>query len=170
MAETGILARHDRVELIEGEIIIEMSPIESRHAACVKRLIRYLTVGLGELAVLGVQDPVRLNDLSEPEPDVAVLRPRDDFYASAHPGPSDVLLLVEVSDSSVAFDREVKLPLYAVNGISEVWVVNLSEDLVEVHSAPRGGAFTETRKHRRGGRLTPTALPDFEIAVEAILG
>ncbi len=169
MAETGILARSDRVELIDGEVI-EMSPVGSRHAACVKRLLRYLSAGLEERAVLGAQDPVRLNDLSEPEPDVAVLRPRDDFYASAHPGASDVLLLVEVSDSSLTFDRDVKLPLYAVNAVPEVWVVNLVEDLVEVHRAPRGGTYTETRKHRRGEQLTPAAFLGFELAVEAILG
>jgi Uma2 family endonuclease len=169
MAETGILARTDRVELIAGEVV-EMSPIGSRHAACVKRLNHHLTAGLGTQVMLGVQDPVRLDDHSEPEPDVTVLRPQDDFYASAHPGPTDVLLLVEVSDSSLLFDREVKLPLYAANAIPEVWVVNLVKDLVEVHRAPRHGAYTESQQLRRGERLTLAASASFEVAVEAILG
>ncbi len=169
MAETGILSADDRVELIAGEVV-EISPIGSRHAACVKRLLHWLSAALGDQAVLGVQDPVRLDDLSEPEPDVSVLRPRQDFYAAAHPGPGDVLWLIEVSDSSLVFDRRVKLPLYAAHGIPELWVVSLAEDLVEVLQMPSGKGYTVSRKLRPGARLAPAAFPDVELEVEALLG
>lgn len=169
MAEIGILSADDRVELIAGEVV-EMSPIGSRHAACVNRLLHRLAAALGAQAILSVQNPVRLDDFSEPEPDVAVLRPREDFYAAAHPGPKDVFWLVEVSDSSLVFDRRVKLPLYAAHGIPEVWVVSLVEDLVEVLRKPSGKTYTVSRKLRRGTRLAPEAFPDVEIAVDAILG
>lgn len=168
MAETGILAETDRVELIAGEVV-EMSPIGSRHAAGVNRLTRWLGA-LGERVVLSVQNPVRLDDFSEPEPDIAVLRPRDDFYAADHPRPSDVLMLAEVSDSSLVFDRQVKLPLYAAHGIPEVWVVSLVEDLVEVYRKPLGNGYAEVRKLRRGERLAPEAFPDLETRVENLLG
>jgi len=169
MAETCILSANDRVELISGEIV-EMSPIGSRHAACVKRLVHWLSAALGEQAVLSVQNPVRLDDFSEPEPDVSVLRPRADFYAAAHPGPEDVLWLIEVSDSSLVFDRRVKLPLYAAHGIPEVWVVSLVEDLVEVFRNPSAKKYAQSRKLRRGARLTPAAFPTVELDVDAVLG
>jgi Uma2 family endonuclease len=120
--------------------------------------------------VLGVQDPVRLDDFSEPEPDVSVLRPRADFYAAAHPGPEDVLWLIEVSDSSLVFDRRVKLPLYAAHGIPEVWVVRLVEDLVEVFRNPSAKKYAWSRKLRRGARLTPAAFPAVELDANAVLG
>ena len=169
MAETGILTEKDRVELIQGEII-EISPIGSRHAASVNRLNRLLAMALGERAVVSVQNPVRLDDFSEPEPDVTLLEPRDDFYAAAHAGPADILLLIEVSDSSLLFDREVKLPLYALHKISELWVVNLIEDLIEVHREPRDGVYQAVSRLRRGDRLAPEAFPDIETTVESILG
>lgn len=169
MAEAGVLAAEDRVELIDGEIL-EMSPIGSRHAAHVNRLNRWLTLALGERAVLSVQNPLRLDDFAEPEPDLAVLRPREDFYAEAHPGPLDVLLLIEVSDSSLVFDRQVKLPIYAAHGILEVWVVNLIESRIEVHHTPQGREYKETWVPRRGERLAPRAFPELEITAEDALG
>ncbi len=138
MVDAGILAEDDHVELIEGEIL-RMTPVGSRHAGHVKRLNRLLTLSLGDRAIVAVQDPIHVNDFSEPEPDLAILRPRDDFYEQAHPGPADVFWLVEVSDSSLQFDREVKLPLYARHGVPEVWVVNVQNAVVEVHRAPDGG-------------------------------
>ena len=158
MAEAGVLNAEDRVELIDGEIL-EMSPIGSRHAAHVNRLNRWLTTALGERAVLSVQNPVRLDDFAEPEPDLAVLRPRADFYAEAHPGPRDVLLLIEVSDSSLVFDRKVKLPLYAGHEIPEVWVVNLIEGQIEVYRRPEGREYSKAQTPRRGERLAPLAFP-----------
>jgi len=124
MGEAGILQEDDRVELIEGEIV-EMSPIGSRHAACVNRLVKLFVREVGDSGIVGAQNPVLLPDYSGPQPDVAVLRLREDFYAEAHPTPGDVLLLIEVSDTTLRYDREVKLPLYALAGILEVWIVDL---------------------------------------------
>src|ERR671938_544657 len=124
MGEAGILTEDDRVELIEGEII-EMSPIGSRHAACVNRLNTLLGRHLRQTAIVSVQNPIRLDAYSEPEPDVALLRPRADYYESGHPTPADALLIVEVADTSADYDRIIKLPLYAKAGIPEAWLVDL---------------------------------------------
>ncbi|MDX1532353.1 MAG: Uma2 family endonuclease, partial [Rhodothermales bacterium] len=164
MARAGILTADDRVELIEGRILA-MSPIGSRHAACVKRLARLLHERLGDHAIVGVQDPVRLGDLSEPEPDVSLLTPRADFYAAAHPGPADVLLLVEVADTSAGVDRRVKLPLYARSGIAEVWLVVLDEDAVEVHRSPGPDGYGDRARHERGDLVHPAAFPEATLAV-----
>ncbi len=168
MAEAGILTEGDRVELIEGEVI-HMSPIGSAHASRVKKLNRLLSLELGERAIVSVQDPIRLDDFSEPEPDVAVLRPRDDFYAESHPGPGDVLLLVEVSDTSAELDRGVKLPLYAGHGIPEVWIVDVAGGFIEVCRRPEGRAYRERQRHRAGEFLSPGAFPDLRLAVGSIV-
>jgi Uma2 family endonuclease len=169
MAEAGILGEDDRVELIEGEILV-MSPIGSRHAAAVGRLNRFFSQGAGTAALVRVQDPIHLGDRAEPQPDIALVRPRDDFYAGAHPGPEDVLLLVEVADTSLRYDRLVKVPLYARMGIREVWVVDLDDGSVEVHRQPSPQGYGEVQRLRRGQRLAPLALPEVEIAVEDLLG
>lgn len=169
MAQVGILGEDDRVELIEGEII-EMSPIGSRHAACVKRLTALLGRRLGEGAILSVQDPVRLGDYSEPQPDVALLRPRADFYAGGHPAPEDVWLVIEVADTSAIIDRNLKPPLYARAGVIEVWIIDLSQDLIEVHTQPSGGAYQVVRQVRRGESLAPGQLPALGVSAEAVLG
>lgn len=168
MAEAGILHEDDRIELIEGEIV-EMSPIGSRHAACVKRLIKLLIREIGDSGVVGAQDPVLLPDDTEPEPDVMVLQPREDFYAEAHPTPEDVLLLIEVSDTSLAYDREVKLPLYARAVIPEVWIVDLADEKVHVYSWPTGGSYEDLRSVGRSGSVTPSALPSLAVSVEDVL-
>jgi Uma2 family endonuclease len=124
MAETGILAPDARVELVEGEII-DMAPIGSPHAARVSRLAKIFTLALAERAIVNVQNPLVLNEYSEPEPDITVLRYREDFYAGGHPRPEDVLLVIEVADTSLQYDRDVKLPLYAAHGIPEYWLVDL---------------------------------------------
>ena len=126
MVEAGILTKHDRVELLDGEIIA-MVPIGSGHASCVMRLSELLSEAVGKRAIVSVQSPVRLDEASEPQPDLMLLKRRDDFYAAAHPTPADVLLLIEVSDTTVAFDKNVKLSLYARSMIPEVWIVNLPE-------------------------------------------
>jgi Uma2 family endonuclease len=123
MAESGILGPDDRVELLEGEIL-DMSPIGSLHAALVRVLARWLGSIAGDRAIVAVQDPIRLDDASEPQPDIAILKARPDCYASAHPGPEDVLLVVEVAETSLGYDLGVKVPLYARHGIPEVWVVD----------------------------------------------
>lgn len=169
MGEAGILPEDDRVELIEGEIL-EMSPIGSRHAACVKRLNALLGPRLGGCAIIGVQDPVLLPDYSGPQPDVAALRLREDFYAEAHPMPGDVLLLIEVSDTTLRYDREVKLPLYARAGIPEVWVVDLRNEEILTYSRPEGGAYAEASRVRRGGSLASRMVPGLALTADDVLG
>lgn len=169
MLEAGILTEDDRVELIDGEII-EMSPIGSRHAASVMRLSILLTERLGRAALVNVQNPLRLSRKTEPLPDVVVLKPRADFYGESHPGPADVLLVVEVADTALSYDRRVKLPLYARAGVPEVWIVNLPKSVVEVYTRPGGETYTEIRKAGRGQALKATGLPSLEVKVDDILG
>ena len=169
MAEAGILHEDDRVELIEGKII-QMAAIGSRHAACVKRLVKLLVREIGDSGVVGAQDPIILPDSSEPEPDVTVLRPRDDFYAAGHPIPEDVLLLIEVSDTSLEYDREIKLPLYARAGIPEVWIVNLAGSDILTYSRPESGSYEEVNLARHGDRISSQVLPALLVSVGDILG
>mgnify|MGYP005848610191 CR=1 FL=1 len=169
MAEAGILHEDDRVELLEGEIV-EMSPIGWRHQGCVNRLTYWLIAALQDRAVVQPQGPIRLGPDSEPQPDLVVLRPRADFYAEGGPGPEDVLWLVEISDTSLRYDREVKVPLYGRYGIPEVWVVDLVEERVFVHRDPHPAAgYRSVRVLGRGARLAPQAFPDVELAVGDIL-
>lgn len=165
MAEAGILPEDDRVELIEGEIF-RMAPIGSRHAGCVNRLNHFLR---GSGGILSPQNPVLFGSLSEPQPDIALLRSRDDFYASSLPTPEDVLLLVEVADSSIGFDRRVKVPLYARNGVPEVWIVDLTKGRMEVHREPSATGYRDVRLLQRSDRLSPLAFPDLELNVSDIL-
>lgn len=169
MGEAGVFGPEDRVELLGGEIVA-MSPIGSKHAACVKRLARLFSVRLGDRAIVSVQDPVRLDPRSEPEPDVALLQPRADFYGAGHPAPKDVLLLVEVSDSTQEYDRGQKLPAYARAAVAEVWIVDLPGQIVEVYRAPRADGYGHARSFRRGEFLVPSAFADARIGVDEILG
>jgi len=169
MAEAGILSEDDRVELLEGEIVA-MSPIGSRHAGLVNRLNRLFSQRAGDQVVVSVQNPVRLGGYSEPQPDLALLRPRADFYTSSHPGPEDVLLVIEVAETSAAVDREVKVPLYARFGVPEVWLVDLAENLVEVFREPSAEGYREVLVLRRGESLAPALLPDLLVPVDAVLG
>ena len=169
MAEAGILTENDRVELIDGEII-KMSPIGSRHAACVKGLIQLLPQRMGATALLSVQDPIRLNDFSEPEPDVALLRPRSDRYVQAHPMPSDVLLVIEVADTTALSDRNVKVPLYARAGIPEVWLIDLPQDLIEVYAQPADSVYQVQRQARRGMQVTAETIPQLSLSIDDVLG
>jgi Uma2 family endonuclease len=168
MAEAGILSEDDRVELIEGEIVA-MSPIGSRHAACVARLTAVFSRA-GRHAIVWVQNPIRLAEHSEPQPDLALLRPRADFYAEAHPGSEDVLLVVEVAETSAAYDREVKVPLYARYGIPEVWVVDPAGDSVEVYRHPSPQGYQDVQTLRRRESVAPLLLPEICLAVDVILG
>jgi len=169
MVEAGILGEDDRVELIEGELL-EMSPISSRHAACVKRLTVLLFERGGRRFLVSIQDPIRLGERSEPVPDLALLRPRADFYASAHPGPEDVWLVIEVAETSGAYDRERKLPLYGRAGIPETWVVDLEREEVVVGRDPSPEGYRTLRIARRGETLSPLAFPDLTLSVDEILG
>jgi Uma2 family endonuclease len=169
MVESGILTEDDRVELIRGEII-DMSPIGTKHAACVKRLNKLLSQKLRDRVLIAIQDPVELNDNSEPQPDVALLKPRDDFYATAHPQPQDIFLLIEVSDSTVVYDREVKIPLYAEANIIEVWLVNINEQIVEVYQQPTAAGYQLMQKFTRGETLSIPGFSDVYITVNEIFG
>ena len=164
MVETGILRDDDRVELIEGEIVA-MSPIGSGHAACVRKL----TVVLGSLLAgrtqASVQCPVAIPDWSEPNPDVALLVPRADYYANAHPLPRQVQVLIEVADSSLAYDTQVKTPLYAKAGIREVWVIDVKKKRVLVHTRPRAGQYSAVRTYGLGDRFASQRFPGVEFVV-----
>ncbi len=168
MIDRGILREDDRVELIRGEIINKM-PISDLHAASVKRLNRTLGKAIGDRVLVGVQDPIRLDD-SEPEPDISLLVPRDDFYRAGKPRPADIILLIEVSDTSLDFDREVKRPLYAEAGIRELWIVNLEEETLEVHRDPTSeGEYRQVSVLRRGQEVEIAALPGIKFAVADLL-
>jgi Uma2 family endonuclease len=169
MGRAGIFSEDDRVELIEGEIV-EMTPIGSRHAGFVNRLNRLMTSLVADRALVAVQNPIRLSSESEPQPDLALLRRRDDFYAQAHPEPGDVLLVIEVADTSQAYDRTVKLPLYARAGIPEAWIVDVAGPTLEVHRAPSPEGYRDVRQARRGERLTLAALQDLGLSVDDCLG
>jgi Uma2 family endonuclease len=168
MAKAGILHEDDRVELIEGELI-EMAAIGSYHFTTVNNLNREFSAQVAENYIVSIQNPVRLSRHSEPQPDVVLLRPRADKYAEGLPGPEDVLLIVEVSDSTAAADRRVKLPLYAAAGIPEAWLVNIPRRSIEVHREPRGGRYQQVTVFRKGERIALLLLPDVSVAVEDIL-
>ncbi len=169
MVDAGILTENDRVELINGHILI-MSPIGRKHFACVNRLNHFFSVTLSSQVIVSVQNPVVLNDLSEPEPDVVLLRPRTDFYEAELPAPADVLLLVEVSDATLRFDKQVKLPLYAESGIVEVWIADLKTARIEVYTQPEDGTYTRQQTYKRGQTLSPWHFPALTVAVEALIG
>jgi Uma2 family endonuclease len=168
LGEIGVLGEDDRVELWDGEILV-MSPIGSPHAACVSRFNRVLTMLAGDRAIVRVQDPVELNKWSEPQPDLLVVRFRADFYAGAHPLPSDVLLLVEVADTTLPYDRDFKLPRYAADGIVEVWLADLQADTITVYREPGPSGYGSATTARRGDVISPAALPDVTVAVIDVL-
>lgn len=167
MAEAGILSEDDRVELIDGEVV-EMAPIGIRHARCVNNLTRIFS-RLADEALLQVQNPIRLNPASEVQPDVTLLRLRDYSKDQHHPGPEDVLLIVEVSDTTLLWDRREKVPLYARASIPEVWIVNLQQERIEVHSQPEGGAYKTVRRLRRGQSVAVPGFSEAKLRVEDVL-
>ena len=169
MAEAGILGDDDRVELLHGQIYV-MSPIGSQHAACVDRLTRLFVLAVHDQAVVRIQNPILVDPSSEPEPDVALVAPKE-AYAARHPRPDEVMLIVEVSGSTLAFDRKKKLPLYAQAGIPEVWIVALDEDQIHAHRQPEDGTYAEHETYERGDTLAVQALSDAgPFAVEDVLG
>jgi Uma2 family endonuclease len=169
MVEAGILSETDRVELIAGEVI-EMSPIGKRHAACVGWLNRTLTLSLQNVALIWVQNPIQLDERSEPQADVMVLKPRADFYRQSKPTPADVLLVIEVSDTTLEYDRQMKVPLYARAGIPEVWVVNLADERIEAYADPAGDAYQTAALYARGDELQSRALAPLHMSVAEVLG
>jgi len=168
MIAAGVFNEDERLELIEGEII-EMSPIGSAHLAYVNRLNHLLVRRIGVLAQVSVQNPIHLTR-SEPQPDIVLLRPRPDFFAEALPGQTDVLLLIEVSDTTVDYDRSVKIPLYGREGIVECWLINVMEGLIEVYRGPGASGYRSKATYGAGDSLTPVGLPDVSLAVDDIIG
>ena len=168
MAEVGVLGRDERIELIEGEIIV-MAPIGPLHAGDILRSIRLFSRRDDDRFTVQIQNPLRLDDGSEPEPDLMLLRPREDDYTTAHPTPADTLLVIETSDSSLAYDREVKIPLYARAGVPQTLIKNLPGDCIESFDQPGPAGYARHTVFRRGEKISPAALPDLELAVSDLL-
>jgi Uma2 family endonuclease len=169
MGCAGIFGNDARLELLEGEIY-EMSPIGSPHAACVKFFSSLLNRLFGGKMIVSIQDPIRLDDFSEPQPDIAIVRWRDDFYKHGHPTPADVLLVIEVADSTVESDRTYKMPLYAKAGIPEAWLVNLHDEKIELYAEPADGAYQFTRDFNRGEDVQAHSIADLHVPVADVLG
>ena len=169
MADAGILSENDRVELLDGDLIV-MPPIGDWHASSVDLFTNILPPRLQGRAIVRVQNPTRLDNNSEPQPDVMLLRWRDDFYRNGHPAPGDVLLLIEVADSSVEFDRTVKLSAYARAGISEVWIAARPERRIEAYTDPVGDSYSTVRYFGLGETVAPQAFPDIILEVAQIIG
>jgi len=169
LGELGIFDEDDRVELLHGQIV-EMTPIGGRHAACVNRVSNLLTRRSSHDVIVSVQNPVVLADRSEPHPDVAVIRRSGGLAGAWLPHARDVLLVIEVADTSLERDRDVKLPLYAAAGIPEGWLVDLGGDAIRVNREPAPDGYRETRTVTRGETLRPLGLPDVAIAADEILG
>lgn len=169
MGETGIFAPDARVELIEGEIF-QMSPIASRHAACVNLIAEVLNEQLRGRAIVWSQSPVVMNDFSEPQPDIAVVRFRPDRYRKAHPRPGDILVVIEVAETTIHLDRQVKMPLYARAGIPEALVFNLPDERLECFARPAAEGYQLKTVLGRGEQFESTVMPGLTLDVATILG
>jgi len=169
MVEAHVFDEDERLELIDGEIV-QMSPIGDPHAACVRRLTALLSRLFAERAIVDVQNALRVGERYVPQPDLILLRPRADFYATRTPRPADCLVVIEVSDTTADFDRRIKAPRYARDGVAELWQIDLPRDVVLVFREPVGEAYQAVRVYQRGETLTIAALGEPTIAVEAILG
>lgn len=169
MAEVGIFHEDSRVELIDGEII-DMVPIGPRHVRGVNRLTQTFVLGVDNRAVVSIQNPIRIGERNEPQPDLTLLRHREDDYATGLAAPEDVLLVVEVADSSAEFDRQTKAPMYARAGIADYWILDVGRDYILVYREPSESGYAATRVHRRGEQIRPLAFPDLKLSVDDILG
>ena len=169
MAEVGILPETRRFELIRGEII-EMTVPGSPHSGRVNRLNRLFTSRLGQTVIVSVQNPVQLDAQSEPVPDLALLEPRPDFYTAAHPLPKDVLLVVEISDTTVKYDSSVKAAVYAEAGIHEYWLLDVNKDVLVVRTDPAAGEYRSAQTLHRGEMVSPQKLPATSFTIDEILG
>ncbi len=168
MAEVGLLPPDVRTELFEGEIL-QMAPIGVRHAECVNRFTMTFARLFGDQAVVSVQNPVRLDNHSEPQPDVTLVRLRPDGRPLAHPTPSDVLLLVEVADSTLRFDRLRKAPAYARTGVAEVWIVDVEARVIERYRDPADGTYRRVDTVAAGCAMSPAFCPDVAISVDELI-
>lgn len=170
MAEAGIFGEGDRIELIDGDLI-DMAPIGQGHAAIVCGLNEALFMACAGRAIVSLQNPIQLDRSSEPQPDLAVLRRRADFYATGErPGPADVLLLVEVAGSSLRFDQKVKLPLYSRAGIAELWIVDLQRRVLDAYRKPDGDSYSEMITHQPGDRISLALAPEIIVTLNLVFG
>jgi Uma2 family endonuclease len=168
LGEANIFPPETRLELINGEIL-EMAPIGFNHAGHLKRINNLFSKLVPGNLITSVQDPLQLGDLSEPEPDFMLLKPNADFYSSRHPNANDVLLLIEIADSSLMFDQNQKLRLYALHGIPEYWLLNLNDACLEVYRKPNGEVYAEKTTLRAGDTITLSQLNEISILISDIL-
>jgi len=168
MGEAGILSEDDRVELIYGEVLA-MSPIGPPHGAGTDRATRALVNICGDRAIVRVQGAVELNDYNEPQPDFVLLRPKDDFYYGQQPGPKDILMIIEIADSSLAYDRKVKSRLYAETGVPEYWLADIKNGILFAFSDSDGKSYTTIRQLHRGDSIAPRLLPECAVQVDVFL-
>jgi Uma2 family endonuclease len=159
MHEAGVFEQGDRLELINGEIK-KMSPIGRKHATCVARLTKRLELKLGDCSIIWSQNPIRLADSSEPQPDLAILKPREDFYEEGLPEPSDILLIIEVADSTISYDCEIKAPLYALAGIREMWLFDVNKKVIEGYSHASASGYKQINRYEQNDTLSILAFPD----------
>lgn len=162
MRQAGIFTEDDRVELLDGELYV-MSPIGPLHVGIVNKLNRLLTILVGTAGIISIQNPIRLSDYSEPQLDIAILRPRDDFYTSALATPDDVFLIIEIADSSLDYDRDEKLPRYARAGIREVWIIDVHKLVIEQYTQPVQDEYTQLHKVLLGHTIVATTLPAVQL-------
>ncbi|PHV63009.1 Uma2 family endonuclease [Cyanobacterium aponinum] len=165
---SGVLKEDYLIELINGEIF-EMSPVGFRHASCVNKLNQLLSLKLGNKAIISIQNPIKLNDNSEPQPDIVLLKPRHDFYANQHPTVEDIFLLIEVADSSIEYDRTFKIPIYAENKVQEVWLVDLNQNLLEVYQNPQINYYQSIKKLSSQDSITLTQPETITVKLDRIL-
>lgn len=169
MGEAGIFHPEARLELIEGEII-EMSPVGDPHIGCVNRANALFSSRLAGKVIVSVQNPVRLSRYTEPQPDIVLARPRTDYYAGRRIFPADIFLVIEVSDTTVRYDRNRKMPLYAKSGVPELWIENLQENVILVYRNPGPETFETSSVFRRGESISPAAFPEIVFKVDELLG
>ena len=169
MAEIGVLSERVRTELINGEVI-EVSSMGVAHAAAITRANELFSATFPKRAEVRVQLPLRLSLHSEPEPDLCLVKPRPDYYGTRHPVPADVLLVLEISDFSLRYDREVKLPIYAAAGVVEVWIEDLPNRTLHVFREPQGSGYKTALQFRSDESVSPLAFPEVAFAVSALIG
>jgi Uma2 family endonuclease len=169
MAEAGVFAPDERIELIDGEMLT-MAPIGGPHMSMVNRLNALLVRAVGDRGVVSVQNPVALPPNSEPQPDVVVLKPSAATLSASVPGPTDVLLVIEVADTTLRYDREVKMPLYARHGIREAWIVDLQAKRIEVYREPSPNGYQRKVELGPKDAITPQLLPEVRVDWERVFG
>ena len=168
MADVGLLAQDARVELIDGEIF-DMAPIGSRHGGIVSRLDHRLILAIGDRAIARVQQPLRLSRSSEPQPDLAIVRSREDFYTRSHPTASDVLLVIEVSETTLRYDQRIKAPLYARHGVPELWIIDLEHLQMHLLRSPQDETYAEASVITEPGLVTLAADSRLEVDLTGLL-